>query len=88
MTAAELEALQSSAEAVSDGLRITWRQQARAIQAQMLKASENGGISTYTVNGRTVTRSLEWLTSQHEYAMKMANMEECGGVDSVEITFR
>jgi hypothetical protein len=88
MTAAELEALQSSVEATSDGLRVTWRQRADAIAAKMMEAEAAGGVTSYTINGRTVTKSLEWLASQHKYAISQANIEECGGIDSVSITFR
>jgi hypothetical protein len=88
MTAAELEALQTSVETSSDALRVTWRQRADAIAVRMMEAENNGGITSYTINGRTVTKSIEWLTNQHKYAISQANIEECGGVDSVGITFR
>lgn len=85
--ALDMEALQTEVESIGASLRVTWRQRVIFLEGKMMEAQLAGGITSYTINGRSVTKDIRWLTEAHDYAMQMANVEESGGIDVQPIHF-
>jgi hypothetical protein len=87
--AIDLDALRTELLKGQNGGDITWRDIAGFLKLKQVEAQMAGGITSYTINGRTVTKaSLAELQVAYDNAMKNASVEECGGIDSVPISFR
>jgi hypothetical protein len=85
--ALDMDALQTEVESIGSALRVTWRQRIIFLEGKLMEAQLAGGITSYTINGRTVTKDVRWLNEAHDYAQRMANVEESGGIDVQPISF-
>lgn len=87
--AIDLDAMRTQLQTGRNGADIGWRDIAGFLKLKMLEAQLNGGITTYTINGRSVTRaSLAELREAYTDALKNASIEETGGISGVPISFR
>lgn len=65
---------------------LDWRLVAEVIAARMALAAQDGGITSWTWGGRTVTKSYSDLRNLYELALMMAN-RQLGGVETQPIMF-
>ena len=88
MSAADVEAIQDEITQIAGALRISWADIAKAAQLKMAEATLNGGITSYTINGRTVTRDLRWWQEAYRFAMAQAAVDDEGGIVGCPISFQ
>lgn len=80
--------IDSEIATVVKALQTSWADFAIYCKAKIFECGINGGISAYTINGRSVTKSLDWWKSTLELANKMAAVDVSGGIDEIPIFFR
>ena len=85
--ALDVAALRTEITGVAGSLDLTWSEFAVYLRGKMMEAAINGGITSYTVNGRTISKDLRWWQDAHQYALSQANTETSGGVDIQPIYF-
>jgi len=85
--ALDVDAIRTEVVAVVGSLDLTWSEFAVYLKGKMMEAAINGGITSYTINGRTVTKDAQWWKTAYEYAQRQANVDDCGGVDVQPIYF-
>lgn len=85
--ALDMDALQTEVEAIGAQLRVSWRQRVVFLEGKLMEAQLAGGITSYTINGRTVAKDVRWLQEAHAYALRMASIEDGGGIDVQPIRF-
>lgn len=71
---------------VRSGLNVSWDDFALYCKAKMMEAAIGGGISSYSIGGRSVNKSLDQWQSWHRYAKAQANSEK-GSIQMQDITF-
>lgn len=84
--ALDVDALRAELSKGANGSDIAWRDLAGYLKLKMAEAQING-VTSYTINGRSVTKDVAGIKLDHEYALRMANVEESGGVDVQPIRF-
>lgn len=84
----DAEALQSEIRELVGEFDLEWSEFALFLKLKMVEAAKNGGVTTYTINGRSVTKDLRWWQDAYKFAKDQANIENSGGIDSVTISFR
>jgi hypothetical protein len=82
----DLQAINDEVGNVRSQLRVSWRDFAVFCKAKMMEAAIAGNIASYSIGGRSVTRTLDQWQRWHEYALKQAN-NEGGGVQMQDISF-
>lgn len=65
---------------------IDWRMVADVIAVKMALAAQDGGITSWTWGGRTVTKSYGELKNLYDLALAMANRQR-GGIETQPIFF-
>lgn len=85
--ALDTDALRSEITGVAGSLDLSWSDFAVYLKGKMMEAAINGGITSYTINGRTVAKDLRWWQDAHKYALQQATVEGSGGVDIQPIYF-
>ena len=78
--ALNVDALTTEISGVAGALALSWSEFAAYLKGKMMEAAVNGGVTSYTINGRTVTKDLRWWQDAHQYALSQANTENSGGV--------
>lgn len=86
--ALDVTAIESEVRAVTGALSLSWDDLATYCKAKMIEAAINGGITSYTVNGRTVAKDLRWWQEAHKFAKAQAAAEDEGGICGQPISFR
>lgn len=85
--ALDVSAIQGEINSVAGSLDLTWSEFAIYLKGKMMEAAISGGLTSYTINGRTVTKDIRWWQDAHQYALQQANVEESGGIDIQPIRF-
>lgn len=85
--ALDVSALQSEITGVAGSLDLSWSEFAIYLKGKMMEAAISGGLTSYSINGRTVTKDLRWWQDAHQYALQQANVEDSGGIDVQPIRF-
>ena len=68
---------------------ITWADFAAFCKVAMISAAaSDGNVSTYSIAGRSITRSTEAWRDWHKYAQQQANVEDHGGIGQQDVCFR
>lgn len=57
----DVTAINAAIDAMVDGSTVDWDKMVTAIQLKLAEAVINGGVVSYTINGRNVTRNLTEL---------------------------
>ena len=87
--ALDLAALRNALSDGQSGADISWRDIAGYLKLKVFEAQINGGVTSYTINGRTVARAtLTDLNAAYAEALKNAAIEETGGISGAPISFR
>ncbi len=74
--ALNVAALNTELASVKDALDFSWSDLKVYIKGKIAEAVVNGGITNYTIAGRSVTVNLEWLNN----ALKIAESRAGGGL--------
>lgn len=82
----DLSSINSEILAARSGLNVSWADFALYCKAKMMEAAIGGGIASYSIGGRSVTKSLDQWERWHRYAMAQTNSEN-GGVQMQDIKF-
>lgn len=85
--AVNVSAIDTEVRTVAQQLQTSWSDFAIYCKAKLFECGINGGISSYTINGRTVTKDLQFWERALELANRMA-AQDAGGVVDVPIRFR
>lgn len=85
--ALDTDALRTEITGVAGSLDLSWSEFATYLKGKMMEAAINGGITSYTINGRTVSKDLRWWQDAHAYALRQAAVDSGGGVDVQPIYF-
>lgn len=87
--ALDLADLRAQLQTGQNGSDITWRDIAGFLKLKIFEAQINGGVTSYTINGRSVAKAaLADLREAYDAALKHASIEETGGISGVPISFR
>jgi hypothetical protein len=81
------DAINSEVRSVAGKLDVSWRDFATYVKGKIIEAGINGGVSSYTINGRTVTKDLQFWERALKMALEMAAVESSGGIDEQPIRF-
>jgi len=82
----DLQSINDELTSVRSQLRVSWRDFALYCKAKMMEAAMNGNIASYSIGGRSVTRSLDQWQVWHEYALRQVN-NEAGSPAMQDISF-
>jgi hypothetical protein len=88
MNGADIKKIDGEIAAVVKGLQTSWADFAIYCKGKIFECGINNGISSYTINGRSVTKDLAWWQSTLELANRMAAVDASGGIAEVPISFR
>ena len=88
MTGADIQKIDTEIATVIRGLQTSWCDFATYCKGKIFECAINGGISSYTINGRSVTKDLAWWQSTLELANRMAAADATGGIAEIPISFR
>ena len=80
-------AINSEISSVAGSLDVSWRDFAVYVKGKIVEATINGGVTSYTINGRTVTKDLTFWERALKLALEMAAVETSGGIDEQPIRF-
>lgn len=83
----DVDSLRTEIRDVAGSLDLTWSEFATYLKGKMMEAALSGGVTSYTINGRSVVKDLNWWQKAHEYAMQQAAVEDSGGIDVQPIRF-
>jgi len=85
--ALDVSALSTEIVGVAGALDLSWSEFATYLKGKMMEAAINGGVTSYTINGRTVAKDVRWWQDAHAYALKQASVEDSGGIEDQPIYF-
>jgi len=85
--ALDSDAINSEVRTVAGKLDVSWRDFATYVKGKIIEAGINGGVSSYTINGRTVAKDLQFWERALKMALEMASVENSGGIDEQPIRF-
>jgi hypothetical protein len=85
--ALDTTAINAEVQSVAHALDVSWRDFGIYCKAKIIEAGINGGVSSYSINGRTVTKDLQFWERALKLAMEMASVENSGGIDEQPIRF-
>ena len=85
--ALDSDAINLEVRTVAGKLDVSWRDFATYVRGKIIEASINGGISSYTLNGRTIAKDLTFWERALKLALEMASVENSGGIDEQPIRF-
>lgn len=85
--ALDVDALHTEIREVCGKLDVPWTDFAAYCKGKMIECAINGGIANYSINGRTVTKDLDWWERAMRFAIEMAAVERSGGIDEQPISF-
>jgi hypothetical protein len=87
--AIDLDALRAELAKGGNGSDIAWRDIAGYLKLKAVEAQMAGGVTSYSINGRTVSRAtLADINAAYDMALKYAAVEEHGGIATAPISFR
>jgi hypothetical protein len=85
--ALDADAINTEVRSVAGKLDVSWRDFATYVKGKIIEAGINGGVSSYTINGRTVTKDLQFWELALKMALEMSAVENSGGIDEQPIRF-
>ena len=85
--ALDSDAVNAEIRTVAGKLDVSWRDFSTYCKGKLIECAINGGISSYTVNGRTVAKDLQFWERALKMALEMASVENSGGIDEQPIRF-
>ncbi len=85
--ALDTDAINTEVRTVAGALDVSWEDFATYCKGKIIECTINGGITTYTINGRTVTKDQSWFTKAFEFAVAQANIQNSGGIGGQPISF-
>jgi hypothetical protein len=74
--AAEIKQINDEVALWHQSLNVSWPQIKTILRGKIAEASLTGAVQSYTINGRSVNVSLDWL----ERALKIAESRAGGGI--------
>ena len=86
--ALDVTALESEVRAVAGALSLSWDDLATYAKGKMIECAVNGGVTSYTINNRTVTKDIRWWQDLHKFAKAQSAAEDDGGICGQQISFR
>lgn len=86
--ALDVSSLEAELRTVAGQLTLTWDDLATYCKAKMIEAAVSGGVTSYTINGRTVAKDLRWWQDAYTFAKAQSASEDEGGIVGVPISFR
>lgn len=75
-TQAEINLINTDVAAWCQSLNVSWSQLKVVLRGKIVEAGLTGGVTSYTLNGRTVSVSLDFL----EKALSIAESRAGGGI--------
>jgi hypothetical protein len=81
------DAVNAEIRSVAGKLDVSWRDFSTYIKGKIVECAINGGVSSYTLNGRTVQKDLQFWERALKMALEMAAVENSGGIDEQPIRF-
>ena len=72
---------------VVGSLNVSWSDFAIYCKGKIIEAGINGGITSYTINGRSVTKDLTFWQASLRLALEMSGVDDSGGIDQQPIRF-
>lgn len=85
--ALDADAVSNEIRSVAGKLDVSWADFATYVKGKIVEAGIAGGVSSYTINGRSVTKDLQFWERALRLAMEMQGIESSGGVDEQPIRF-
>jgi hypothetical protein len=85
--ALDSDAINLEVRTVAGKLDVSWRDFATYVKGKIIEAGINGGVSSYTINGRSVVKDLQFWERALKMALEMASVENNGGIDEQPIRF-
>lgn len=86
--ALDVSAIESEVRTVAGQMSLTWDEMAIYYKAKMAEAGINGGVTSYVINGRTVTKDVRWWQAAYQFAQQQAAVDDTGGITGATISFR
>lgn len=83
----DTDAIDQEISTVRGSLQSSWADFAIFCKAKIMECTINGGVTTYTLNGRTVTKDINWFKTAYDMAIKESNVETGGGISGTPIHF-
>ncbi len=85
--AVNTDAIGTEIESVRGSFDVSWDDFAIYCKAKIIECTINGGITSYTINGRSITKDITWFEKAYDLAKREANIEASGGVSGQPIHF-
>jgi hypothetical protein len=85
--ALDVSAINDEVQQVASGLSVPWSDFAIYCKAKIIECGINGGITSYSINGRTVSKDVAFWERALRFAMEMSSVDETGGIDQQPIRF-
>lgn len=85
--ALDVDAMQQEIREANGAMSLTWAESALFYKIKMDEAAKNGGVTAYTLNGRTVTKDLRWWQEAYKFAKAQAAVDDEGGIVGCPISF-
>lgn len=85
--AVNVSAIDQEIRSVATTLQTSWSDFAIYCKAKIFECGINGGIASYTINGRTVAKDLTWWEKSLDLANRMS-AADAGGITECPISFR
>ena len=86
--ALDIASVESEVRSVAGAMDLTWDEMATYYKAKMAEAGINGGVTSYTINGRTVQKDVRWWREAYTFAQQQAAVDDVGGIVGSTISFR
>jgi hypothetical protein len=86
--ALDVSAIETELRSVTGELTLGWDDLAIYCKGKMMEAAMNGGVTSYTINGRSVTKDVRWWQDAYTFAKAQSSAEDDGGIVGVPVSFR
>ena len=85
--ALDADAVSNEIRSVAGKLDVSWADFAVYVKGKIVEAGISGGVSSYTIAGRSVTKDLQFWERALRLALEMQGVEASGGIDEQPIRF-
>jgi hypothetical protein len=86
--ALDISSVETEIRSIAGQMDLTWDEMATYYKAKMAEAGINGGVTSYTINGRTVQKDVRWWREAYTFAQQQAAVDDVGGIVGSTISFR
>lgn len=86
--ALDVASIETEVRAVTGAMSLSWDDLALYVKGKMVEAAINGGVTSYTINGRTVAKDIRWWQEAYRFAKAQGAAEDDGGIVGCPISFR